>query len=276
MKGDIRLILCDIDGTLVTTDRRLTPATKAAIEKLHRHGMYFGIASGRSIDQQLMHQAENWGFDFQFEVLIGMNGSELWDGLQHRRYDYYKLKREWIKEIVELMQPFDLNPFLYYHDKMLCLRVDESTLNSSRKNRTEILVAEDVSQLYAEENAKIMFRIPEEWMEQIENYVNQHPSPYYKAFKTQTTMLEFADRRVSKAVALKNFCANHGLSTDQVAAFGDMTNDNEMIRCSGWGVCMSNGSEETKALSDDVTERSNDEDGFAHYLDEHLFQPRGW
>lgn len=277
MIEDVRLVICDIDSTLVTTGHReLTPKTKEVIDRLHAHGIYFGIASGRSVDQQLMTQAAAWGFDYNFEVLIGMNGSELWDGLQQKRHDYFKLTREAIKNIIELMEPFDLNPFLYYHDKMLCRRLDDSTERSSRKNRTDVIIAKDISDLYAEENAKIMFRIQEDRMDEIEEYVRQHPSANFKAVKTQTTMLEFVDPHVSKAVALEHFCAFNKLPLSQVVSFGDMTNDNEMLECSGWGVCMINGSDDTKAISDAITEKSNDEDGFARYMEDHYLIPRGW
>lgn len=276
MIEDFRLVICDIDSTLITSDRILTEHAKDVINRLHAHGVYFGIASGRSIDQQLHKQARDWGFDFDFEVLIGMNGSELWDGVHQKRHDYYKLKREWIKEILELMAPFDLNPFMYVKDKMMCLRVDEATERSSKKNRTDLIVVDDISEFYVEENAKIMFRMPEELMAEVVDYVGKHPSSHFKAFKTQTTMLEFTDQRVSKAVALEHYCEMNQLPLSKVIAFGDMSNDNEMLECSGWGVCMANGGADTKAIADEITEKTNDEDGFAEYMEKHFLRPRGW
>ena len=276
MINDVRLVLCDIDGTLVTTERELTPKTKEVIDRLHANGIYFGLASGRSVDQQLMTFARDWGFDYDFEILIGMNGSELWDHPNQKRYDFYKLSRQSIKEILELMKPFDLNPFLYHDGKMLCLRLDKLTKRSSEKNHADVIVAKDISELYAEENAKIMFRVPEEQMAEIEEYVNAHPSPNFKGFKTQTTMIEFTDRRVSKDVALKKFCENNDISLDQVISFGDISNDNEMLECSGWGVCLLNGTDDTKACANDITEKTNDENGFAHYMEKHFLEPRGW
>ena len=274
MNENIRLVVCDLDGTLITSDRKLTAKTKKTIETLHAHGVYFGLASGRSVDQQLINFAKDWGFDFEFDVLIGMNGSELWDAIHKKRYDFYPLKKEWIKEIIEMMEPFDLNPFLYYQGKMLCKKIDDSSLRSAKNNHIKLQVANDISEFFAEDNAKIMFRIPEEQMAEIEHYVNQHPSPHYKAFKTQTTMLEFTDRRVSKDIALKHFCEINHIPLSHVVAFGDINNDNEMLQCSGWGVCLLNGSDETKALANDVTEKSNDEDGFALYMEEHYFKKK--
>ena len=276
MLDKVKLVVADIDGTLVVTGKFPSKRTLAAIQRLHDHQVYFGLASGRSIDQQLSKQAKVWGFNYDFELLIGMNGSELYDGIHHQRYDYYKLKREWIKEILELMAPFNLNPFIYYKDSMLCEKEDEDMLKSSSRNKTGIMVAKDPSELYAQENAKILFRIKEERMPEIEAYVDAHPSPYYKAFKTQTTMLEFADRRTSKAVALKNFCEMNQIPYSQVIAFGDMTNDNEMIELAGLGVCLCDGGQDTKSLADELTDLPCDQDGFADYLEKYLFTKEGY
>ena len=55
-----------------------------------------------------------------------------------------------------------------------------------------------------------------------------------------------------------------------MVAFGDTTNDNDMLQYSGLGVCMSNGSDDTKAIADDITKCSNDKDGFAQYMEENF------
>ena len=52
MEKNIRLVICDIDSTLVTSERELTPRTRAVIHQLHTKGIYFGIASGRPLDDR--------------------------------------------------------------------------------------------------------------------------------------------------------------------------------------------------------------------------------
>ena len=83
-----------------------------------------------------------------------------------------------------------------------------------------------------------MYRVKEKDMPMVEEYVNKHPSKYYRAFKTQTTMLEFADKRVDKAVALKAFCKSNKIDLKDVMAFGDASNDNGMIEIAGVGVAL--------------------------------------
>lgn len=269
MNTNIRLVICDIDSTLVTSDHILTERTKKVIDKLHRNGIYFGIASGRPLDE-ISKRAKAWGFNFDFDVLISMNGSELWDGIHHKEFKYYQLKRKWIEEIMELMKPFDGNYYIYRNGYILCKKIDETMLASAKSSDKELVMVLSEFELYAEENAKIMFRVAEKDMPKIEDYIKRHPSPYYKGFKTQSTLMEFADRRISKAYALEKFCEMNEISLQDVMAFGDTTNDNEMLQCSGFGICMINGSDDTKAIAKEITEKSNDEDGFADYM-EHYF-----
>ena len=60
----IRLIVCDIDGTLYDWDRILSERTIRVINELHDRGYGFGIASGRPYEE-LVDYAGRWGFPFQ-------------------------------------------------------------------------------------------------------------------------------------------------------------------------------------------------------------------
>lgn len=266
---DLKLVICDIDSTLVDSKRNLMPTTRETIEKLHENGVYFGIASGRPLDE-LQRYAKIWGLSFEFDFVIGMNGSELWDNIHQKEYSYFKLKKEWIKEIIEFMRPFKSNYFIYYHDKLLAKGIDDMMIKSAHTSDKEIVVAKSDADFYQEENAKIMFRVTEDIMPEIEAYVEAHPNENYNGFKTQTILMEFADKRINKSYALKKICEMNDFELENVAAFGDTTNDNEMLEVSGLGVCMINGSDDTKAVADDITLKSNNEDGVGDYLRTHF------
>ena len=63
---------------------------------------------------------------------------------------------------------------------------------------------------------------------------------------------------------------DYNIPLSSVMAFGDTTNDNLMIKNAGWGVCLLNGSNDTKQISDDITELDVENDGFAHYVEKHI------
>ena len=267
----IRLVLCDIDGTLYDWDRILSPRTIADINRLHEEGYAFGIASGRPYEE-LIHYAEDWGFSFPFDIIIGLNGAELYIERTRKLYSYYKLSRETLKKTMEVMSRFEANQFMYWHGKLLAVKMDAMIIKSSKTSQREIVIAKDPSELYAEENVKIMFRMSEEETARAEAWLAEHPDPDYAAFKTQSTLIEFMDPRLSKGFAIREMQKLGEYEPHEILSFGDTTNDNSMLEEAGWGVCLANGSDDTKACADDVTRYSCRDDGFADYLESWLFR----
>ncbi len=265
-----KLVLCDIDGTLYDWDRILSPRTIRDINRLHEEGYGFGIASGRPYEE-LIHYADNWRFAFPFDILIGLNGAELYIERTKKLYEYYRLSRSTLKKAIDVMSRFEANPFMYWHQKLLAVKRDAMLEKSSRTSQREIVLAKDISELYAEENHKIMFRMTEEETARAEAWLAEHPDPDFAAFKTQSTLIEFMDPRISKGFAIEKMQDLGEYGPEEILAFGDTTNDNSMLEKAGWGVCLLNGSDDTKACADDITEFTCKNDGFAAYLEAWLF-----
>ena len=68
-----------------------------------------------------------------------------------------------------------------------------------------------------------------------------------------------------KTAAIKALSELSKISTDDMAAFGDDSNDVEMLKMCGKGIAVANAVPETIAAADEIT-LSNDEDGVAHWL----------
>ena len=267
----VKIIVCDIDGTLVNEARELTSRTKNMIEKVHEKGILFGLASGRPVDE-LQRFTNIWGLDFPFDFLIGMNGSELWDESSQKEYSFYKLKKEWIKEITDFMAPLKLNPFIYKDHYVLATKLDDKMIASLKRNGKRVVITEEINDLSEEDNAKILYRMPESMMKEAERWAHDHikDDERYKVFKTQPTMLEFAHVKTEKSNALIKYCELHDIDLKDVMAFGDATNDDGLIRYSGIGICMKNGLDTTKALADIILDKTNDEDGVADYIENNI------
>ena len=268
--SDIRLVIADVDGTLVNDHRELSSYTKSVIERLHEQGILFGVASGRDY-LQLLEDNEYWGFDFPFDVTMGMNGGQVYIAESRKLYEYNKLSEETVKSIVEMMDPLDLNPFVYGPDHtMICRRIDSATEASGERNSMQLHVVKDMSEFWEKPIPKIMYRTTESQMAAVYQWALDHPSDKYQAFKTQTTMLEFQDPHINKGTGLQHAVELLGIDLENVAAFGDMSNDNPMLELAGIGVCLKNGAQDTKACADYITEFTNNEDGFAKFAEKLL------
>lgn len=269
---EVKLVICDIDWTLISRNKRvLSDYAKSKIEELHNRGILFGLASGRPIDE-VQVVIDSWGLSFPCDVFICMNGSELW--IEHNQVfqEFYKLKRQHIKEIVNILEPFDVNPYMYYHKGIKSLKLDDDIIAAGQRSGKKVYIAKDIEDFANEDNAKIMIRMEDDKMAEFEKYMKHIPMSDYQGFKTQQNLMEFADKRTSKGATLVEYCKISGLPIESVMAFGDTTNDNELLINAGWGVCLSNGSEDTKNICDDLTEYDVHNDGVAHYIDKHIFK----
>jgi HAD superfamily hydrolase (TIGR01484 family) len=79
-------------------------------------------------------------------------------------------------------------------------------------------------------------------------------------------LLEISASGVSKASALAELAAEHGIDASEVVAFGDMPNDLPMLAWAGRGIAVANAHPDVLAVADEVT-ASNDDDGVAAVLD---------
>ena len=273
-----KVIVCDVDSTLVIRHQNLTPRAKKAIECLRKHGVYFGIASGRPIEQ-CTPMIKEWNVDN--DLIIAMNGNQLKDYVDDKEYGYFQMEPEWIKETIDLMKPFDCNPSVMINGIQTFAKEDDM-MKMSRNNKAlsgfvfDVCKSEDAHELWAQPNYKIMFRVNEKDMPAIEEYIAKYPSVNWHGFKTQPSMLEFANIHGSKGYALEQFCKLHDIDMQDAWAFGDTSNDNEMLQMAGVGVCMLNGTDDTKACANIITEYTCDDDGWARFVEDHILKPLGW
>lgn len=265
----IRMIIADIDNTLVPKYGDVQPFTNQMIQAARKQGMLFGLASGRPLFH-CIDLCKRWQLSIDF--LICNNGCNIYDVKTQKIENADLLKPEWCKEIIDLMSSFDTNLMMYWDNKTYCTKQDDMVQDAGNVYHYDYVVTSDLS-VYCKPIEKLMFRIDQNDIDQAEQVIRNHPSPYYKGFRTQPIMLEFCAKTVSKGNALKRYCAHKHIDLQEVCAFGDTENDEDMMRISGLGVCMSNGSASTKAIADALTEKDCQHEGVGSFIRDHLLAP---
>lgn len=262
--SDIKLIVMDMDGTLLDSRKEVSSYTMKLLERLSGDGFKLGIASGRPITG-LKRTVAALGLDAYINFMTGSNGAELYDADNGKEDCFYQLEPEVINGIIDLYAPFDLNPYVYQGENCYAYRIDSTIERAANNNHLGIVLC-NLKEEIKRPQSKLVLSTPAEKMEQVEAFYAQHKSDNYHAFKSQADMFEFVHPKLSKVYGIAYYCSHHGLSINQVAAFGDTTNDIEMLKECGTGVCMCNGTEDAKQAADIVTKYSNDEDGLAKEL----------
>ncbi|MCR4951499.1 MAG: Cof-type HAD-IIB family hydrolase [Solobacterium sp.] len=270
---EYKVVVADIDRTLRDKNDEFGDINRKAFQELHRRGVKLGLASGRPLWQKLMHHAEEWGLGFQFDFIIGLNGGEIYDDETKETIKLNPLQPESIKEIVTKMEPTNCNPFIYREGYMLARWDDDLLKASAARNKNASKTVKELSELWEEPIGKIMYRThsAEEMDTIVAPYAKTIENDIFFSFKTRVDLLVFQDRRNNKGNATAEYCRRHGISMEDVMAFGDAENDMEMMQMAGYSVCLCNGMKENKEIADAVTEYPAGEDGFGRWLFDHYF-----
>lgn len=273
MINKVTTIVADIDGTLVNKGESIMPITKAALEKLHQEGVLLGLSTGRKINSSMFNRAKDWGLSFNFDVIIGMNGGQLWDKDHEEIESYYLLSTADMKEIIERMSPLGLNVMIYEDDHMVTLHFDDMIHASMQRNHIEVIVTDgDTDRLCVRPNYNVLFRFDPERTEEVAAFAKTVDCERYHGIMTSPGIIEFMDPRVNKGMALHKYSERNNIPIEEIMAFGDMDNDKEMLKEAGWGVCLANGSDISKSMSDAVTEYPCTEDGMGRYLEQYVLK----
>lgn len=264
----IKLVVMDMDGTLLTSGKVVSRYTKDLLEKFSVDGYKFGIASGRPITG-LKRTVKALGIDSFVDFMTGSNGAELYDTGNNEEKCFYQLEPLIIDEIINLYAPFELNPYVYQGENCYAYKSDGTIERAAKNNHLGIVLC-NLKEEIKTPQSKLVLSTPPEKMQQVEAFYEKHKSDKYRAFKSQADMFEFVHPRLSKIYGINYYCAQHGYNISEVAAFGDTTNDIEMLKECGLGVCMCNGTEDARLAADIVTKYSNDEDGVAKELEDIL------
>ena len=269
-------IVADIDGTLVNKGESMMPRTRNALEILHRNGVLFGLSTGRKINRSMFNRNKDWGLSFDFDIMIGMNGGQLWDKDHEGIESYYLLEPDTMREILRLMSPLNINSMIYEEDHMVTLYFDDMISASMKRNNMEVIVSGgDPERLCVRPNYNVLFRFPEERTAEVEAFAKKLDCEKYHAVRTSDGIIEFMHPAVNKGLALHKYSERNNIPLSEIMAFGDMDNDKEMLKEAGWGVCLLNGSDITKSMADVITEYSCTEDGMGRYLEDHWLKPHG-
>lgn len=266
---DIKLILCDLDGTLLTDEKKISQHTIDIIQKARDKGILFGLATGRSLYavDQLM---DEWHIREQCDVLMGFNGAQIIDEKLHVNEINHPLKGACNLEIIEHFKDLPVNFCVYDKTTLYAHHLDSLSANLAKSNRFEEKAMGDPKVFFEKDYPKLVIICDPKDMDLVIERSKTFSNSDYHCFKTAPSLFEYVNPLVSKSAGIARICEMHQFSMDQVCVFGDAQNDHDMLIHCGWGVCMINGDDQTKALSNDITDLSNNEDGVADYIEKNF------
>ena len=256
----VRLIATDLDGTLLRPDGSVSQRTLIALQRVREAGMLVVLVSARPprVMRQIAQPSGIGG------LAICCNGALLYDLEQDCILESTSLlpaQTEWL--ITTLRAAL---PELYFavEDGLAVTCEPGYAAGYMDDDHRALRIASTVA-CYSSPVVKLMVRHAEQTPGELHERVLSLVGDAYSVTYSGASFLEIAAASINKAAALAQFCAQRGISAQEVIAFGDMPNDLPMLQWAGRSVAVANAHPLVLAAVHEVT-CSNAEDGVALVL----------
>ena len=264
----IRIILLDLDGTLLTHDKQLSPGNRAALERAAAMGIWIVPSTGRFY-QGMPAVVRELPF---VRYAVTINGAQVYDGKEDavlRRAEIAPAAAERVFDRLDAL-PVIYDCFLDgwgYMDARHYAQIDRFIADPRVNRMVKDLrrPVEDFRAFIRRENRplqkiQMFFRDLDRRREALE--VLPRDLPDMAVTSSIPNNIEINDSAATKGEGLRFLCRRLGVDIRDTMAFGDGSNDMTMIRAAGIGVAMANADPALRAAADFVTD-TNDADGVA-------------
>jgi Cof subfamily protein (haloacid dehalogenase superfamily) len=252
MKG--KMIITDLDRSLLRNDKTISKYSIKVFEKCRQNGFIIAFATARPIRStvEYIEIIKPNGVIFHNGAIVSANGKIL---------SQYGISPVATKEIIKIIEN-------EYPEATLSVEIDDVMY-------TNFNLPENVPLSYVKINFDelpntnadkiIVGTISLSKISEIEKYI------------TEDLYLEINDgkygfimnKKATKWLGIIELMNYFGIEIKDTIAFGDDLNDLSMIKNSGKGICMKNGLDELKAVSDEICE-DNENDGIAKWIEENI------
>lgn len=262
-----KLLVLDVDGTLLNEEKAISKRTLAALLKVQQMGVRIALASGRPT-YGLLPIAKSLELGLYGGFILSYNGSQIIDAKNGEVLFERRINPEMIPYIEKKAIKNGFALFTYHDDTLLTNNPDnvhvqeEATLNNLK-----LIAEEEFSTAIDFAPCKCMLvSDDEEALTNLENHWKKRLDGVLDVFRSEPYFLEVVPCTVDKANTLAVLLEYLDIRRDEVLAIGDGVCDVAMIQLAGMGVAMGNSVDSVKICADYTTD-TNGNDGVAQAVE---------
>jgi len=254
----IKLLISDVDGTLVTSDKKLTPATLEAVRELRTRGILFTITSSRPPIGLRMLSAP-----LDLNLPMGpFNGSSIVNP-DLSVDEQHVIPRTAVMESLALFARRRIDAWIFTNKHWVIHSDDGRYVPHEQQTIQTAPLIVNRDEPYVGEACKVVgvsgdFSLLAECETELQALLGTEAH----VARSQDYYLDVTPPGYDKGTFTAAMSKRLGIPPQAIATIGDMSNDLPMFRASGISFAMGNASDTVKSQAINVT-ASNDDDGFA-------------
>lgn len=258
---NIKLILCDLDGTLLDNNKNVSDENINTIKSLKN--AKFVIATGRPIEGVLKY-TKLLGLNQSYSLCY--NGGLIIENSTNNIIHSSVISGKIVKEIYQLAISNNLNFHAFLKNgELVTNEKNEYTAVEEKINNINAKIIDFNSISDDEQFIKCMIVSSKE---NLDNIIPNIPKKYQTTVnmvRSSNIFLEFLNKDINKGLGLKILASYLNINLDETMAIGDADNDKAMLELAGVGVAMENRFPILDKYADFIT-KSNEESGVAYAI----------
>ena len=258
-----KLLVLDVDGTLLNDEREISKRTLAALLKVQQMGVRIVLASGRPT-YGLMPLAKTLELGNYGGVVFSYNGCQIIKAQNGEILFERRINPEMLPYLEKKARKNGFAIFTYHDDTLITDSPDNEYIkNEALLNNLKIIREDEFSTaidfapckcMLVSDKEKALIGLEQHWEKRLAGTLD--------AFRSEPYFLEVVPCGVNKANTLGALLEHLGVTREEVIAVGDGVCDVTMLQLAGMGVAMGHSQDSVKVCADYVT-ASNEEDGVA-------------
>ena len=242
-----KIVILDLDGTLLTSDKRISEYTKEIIRKLNKD-VKFVLASARAF-VTIKPYLKKLGLLNKNNYTIAFNGSLVVNNFEEPIIDeeIENNSKRILQEYIDSNNQVEWHYYTY----------DKNILMNDIKDIFDFIKNNKIYKIVCLANEDIIIKMRKDMPYSI--------TELFQITSSEPTRIEFVKKGMRKIEAIKLLLKELNINSSEVIAMGDGENDIEMIKYAGCGIAMGNATEEVKSIADIITD-TNDNDGVGKIL----------
>ena len=259
---DVALIATDFDGTLLGVGRKISERTRAILARLVEFDLEFVVVTGRP-PRYCTSIPTQTGIP---TTLICANGAMAYEPSTGVSTQFATLDLDDATDLLTEIRRAHPNAGF-------CVEMGDDFLAERRwlelASRPVDSNISDVIPLLDKRVHKLLVNVPNLSADETSALINPVVGDRANIMHAGLQFVELMPPGVDKAFGLERLCEQRQINAEQIIAFGDMPNDDAMLKAAGWGVAVANAHPDTLQAADEVTD-SNTDNGVAKVLEEML------
>ncbi len=262
-----KLFLSDLDGTLLTGEKIVSPKTKAALDQFVADGNVFAICTGRS-KSGAEPTARKLHLDYPGSYIVSYNGAQITELSTNETIYRAEVPLEIVRELFEMGKEYGIHVHSYTDRYIVGSAYDEEMVYYRRHLKIPTIIFEDPMTELPTPPCKViaieLHDLPK--IHAFRDAVNERFGDTLQAIFSNPNYLELFHKDAGKGAAVHRLSEYLHIPMENTMAAGDAENDLSMIVEAGLGIAMCNGEDKIKAAADVITKTDNNHDGLVEFL----------